>query len=57
MKVAFFDCFAGASGDMIIGSLLDAGLPLELLRTELSKLSLSHYEIGVRKVTQLSQLT
>ncbi len=49
MKVAFFDCFAGASGDMIIGSLLDAGLPLELLRTELSKLSLSHYEIGVRK--------
>ena len=49
MKVAYFDCFSGASGDMIIGSLLDAGLPLELLRSELSKLSLSHYEIGVRK--------
>ncbi len=49
MKIAYFDCFSGASGDMIIGSLLDAGLPLELLRRELSKLSLSHYEIGVRK--------
>ncbi|MGO8880384.1 MAG: nickel pincer cofactor biosynthesis protein LarC [Desulfomonilaceae bacterium] len=49
MKVAYFDCFSGASGDMIIGSLLDAGLPLELLRSELSKLSLAHYEIGVRK--------
>ncbi len=49
MKVAYFDCFSGASGDMIIGSLLDAGLQLEVLKSELSKLRLSHYEIGVRK--------
>ena len=31
-KVAYFDCFSGASGDMIIGSLLDAGLDLEVLK-------------------------
>ena len=29
-KIAYFDCFSGASGDMIIGSLLDAGLDLEV---------------------------
>jgi uncharacterized protein (TIGR00299 family) protein len=50
MKVAYFDCFAGASGDMIIGSLLDAGLPLEQLNSELAKLRLSNYEVGVRTV-------
>jgi len=27
MKIAYFDCFSGASGDMILASLLDAGLP------------------------------
>ena len=49
MKVAYFDCFSGASGDMIMGALLDAGLKLEVLKGELCKLRLSHYEIGVRK--------
>ncbi|MGC8604654.1 MAG: nickel pincer cofactor biosynthesis protein LarC, partial [Desulfomonilaceae bacterium] len=52
MKVAYFDCFSGASGDMILGSLLDLGLSLEQLRRDLSKLRLSDYEIGVRKTTK-----
>ena len=26
MKIAYFDCFSGASGDMILGALIDAGL-------------------------------
>lgn len=52
MKVAYFDCFAGASGDMILGSLLDAGLELETLRAEIAKLRLSHYDIDVRKVSK-----
>ncbi len=52
MKIAYFDCFAGASGDMILGALLDAGLTIERLREEISKLQLSHYELDVEKVVK-----
>ena len=44
MKVAYFECFAGASGDMILGTLLDAGLPLERLEADISCLKLSCYD-------------
>lgn len=47
MKIAYFDCFSGASGDMILGAMLDAGLPLEYLRDELAKLGLSHYDVSM----------
>ncbi len=50
MRIAYFDCFSGASGDMILGALLDAGLSLKQLEEELSKLNLSHYQIKARKV-------
>lgn len=50
MRIAYFDCFAGASGDMILGALLDAGLPLQTLKVELAKLHLSHYDIDVKTV-------
>lgn len=52
MKIAYFDCFAGASGDMIIGALLDAGLAIECLREEIAKLGLSHYTLDVEKVVK-----
>ena len=52
MKVAYFDCFAGASGDMILGALMDAGLELELLKGELAKLHLTHYDLQVKKVAK-----
>lgn len=52
MKIAYFDCFAGASGDMILGALLDAGLPIEHLQNEIAKLQLSHYELKVEKVVK-----
>jgi pyridinium-3,5-bisthiocarboxylic acid mononucleotide nickel chelatase len=52
LKIAYFDCFAGASGDMILGALLDAGLTIERLREEISKLHLSHYELDVEKVVK-----
>lgn len=49
-RVLYFDCFAGASGDMILGSLLDLGLDVEALRSELAKLSLTGYSIEAKKV-------
>jgi hypothetical protein len=48
MKIAYFDCFSGASGDMILGALIDLGLSKEELLNELNKLSLSGYEIILR---------
>jgi uncharacterized protein (TIGR00299 family) protein len=52
MKSAFFDCFSGAAGDMIVGSLLDAGLSLDYLRSELEKLGLSGYSLSQDKVVK-----
>ncbi len=40
MKIAYVDCFSGISGDMFLAALIDAGLPLEVLRAELAKLAL-----------------
>lgn len=49
-RIAYFDCFSGASGDMIIGALLDAGLELDSLRRELKKLKLRGYSLSARRV-------
>jgi uncharacterized protein (DUF111 family) len=38
MKTAYFDCFSGISGDMTLGALVDAGVSIEVLRSELAKL-------------------
>ena len=50
MRVGYFDCFSGASGDMILGALLSAGLAEERLRAELGKLSIEGYELGIRQI-------
>ena len=50
MRVAYFDCFSGISGNMILGALLDAGLELEALKEGLAELGLSGYEIEARRV-------
>ena len=49
MKIAYFDCFAGISGDMTIGALLDAGFEFEKLKSELKKLHLEGYELKAEK--------
>lgn len=49
-RVAYLDCFSGASGDMILGALVDAGLPLERLKAELAKLPLTGYRLSARRV-------
>lgn len=40
MKIAYFDCFSGISGDMTLGALVDVGVDTEALKAELSKLKL-----------------
>jgi uncharacterized protein (TIGR00299 family) protein len=45
MKVIFFDCFSGASGDMVVGSLLDLGVKVDYLQDELSKLPVKGYTL------------
>ncbi len=50
MRIAYFDCFSGASGDMILGSLIDAGLNPNELREQLKKLHLRNISLNVKKV-------
>lgn len=50
MKIAYFDCIAGASGDMILGALLDAGLPEEALREGLAALGLDGFDLRLQNV-------
>ena len=49
-RIAYFDCASGASGDMVLGALVDLGLPLDRLRAELAKLPLTGYRLEARKV-------
>jgi pyridinium-3,5-bisthiocarboxylic acid mononucleotide nickel chelatase len=50
MRIAYFDCFSGASGDMILGSLIDAGLSPQRLREELKKLRIPTIRLKTEKV-------
>ncbi len=52
MTIAYFDCFSGISGDMTLGALVDAGVNIDALRSELSKLNLPGYTITAEKVTR-----
>lgn len=52
MKFAYFDCFSGASGDMILAALLDSGLDFEQWKTELAKLPVKDYQLHVSKTVK-----
>jgi len=49
MKIAYFDCFSGISGDMILGAFLDLGLELEKLSSHLSKMKLGGYTVAASR--------
>jgi pyridinium-3,5-bisthiocarboxylic acid mononucleotide nickel chelatase len=48
-NIAYMDCFSGASGNMLLGALLDAGLPLEQLQADLDQLHLEGYALKVER--------
>lgn len=50
MKVAYFDCHSGISGDMILSALVDAGVKLPTIRKRLASLGLKGYELKSRRV-------
>jgi pyridinium-3,5-bisthiocarboxylic acid mononucleotide nickel chelatase len=50
LTILYFDCFSGAAGDMILGALLDAGLPLEDLRRALGRLAIDRDAIWTERV-------
>ncbi|KZL90440.1 nickel pincer cofactor biosynthesis protein LarC [Clostridium magnum] len=54
MKILYYDCFCGISGDMNLAALIDLGVPKEYLLQELSKMNLnSEYEIKIERAAKL----
>ncbi|MDE2817236.1 MAG: nickel pincer cofactor biosynthesis protein LarC [Chloroflexota bacterium] len=50
MRVAYFDCFAGASGDMLLGALVDGGWALDDLKATFAKIPLGGYAVRAEEV-------
>jgi uncharacterized protein (TIGR00299 family) protein len=48
--IAYFDCFSGISGDMVLGALVDAGADLRAIEQELRKLGLENWKISSESV-------
>jgi uncharacterized protein (TIGR00299 family) protein len=49
-RLLYFDCFSGISGDMTLGALIDAGLPLGELKRALGSLAVAGYDISTKRV-------
>ena len=52
MRIAYFDCFSGISGDMTLGAFLDAGLSFKTLSGELAKLKVKNYRLERSKISR-----
>jgi uncharacterized protein (TIGR00299 family) protein len=51
-RIAYIDCFSGVAGDMLLGAIIDAGVPLADLRAELRRLPLDRYDLAAASVTR-----
>ncbi|MBI3392459.1 MAG: nickel pincer cofactor biosynthesis protein LarC [Nitrospirae bacterium] len=52
MRIAYLDCFAGVSGDMVLGALVDAGHPLPALRKALRAVDLPPFRLKAERVSR-----
>jgi len=52
VRILHFDCFSGAAGDMILGALIDAGLPFEGLQRALGSLALDREAVRTERVVR-----
>lgn len=52
MTIAYFDCFSGAGGDMIVASLVDAGADANALREVLAALNVGGYSLSIERVNK-----
>jgi hypothetical protein len=53
MKLAYFDCPAGISGDMILGALVDCGVSIEEIKKGLALLPIQGFEISAKRVNKI----
>ncbi|MBI5048061.1 MAG: nickel pincer cofactor biosynthesis protein LarC [Deltaproteobacteria bacterium] len=49
VKIAYFDCCSGISGDMVVGALIDSGLDIKILQRELKKLAIKDYSVSASR--------
>ncbi len=52
MKILYLDCFSGISGDMLLGALLDLGVPVEVVRAALGNISIPSVRVEVEEATR-----
>ena len=51
MKIAYFDCFSGISGDMTLSAYLDLGVPVKWLQEQLESLPLQGFKLSAPEVS------
>src|SRR5664279_1610612 len=49
MKILYYDCFSGISGDMHLGAMIDLGVPGDYMVNELAKLGLDEYRVNIKR--------
>ncbi|MFO7677506.1 MAG: LarC family nickel insertion protein [Thermoplasmatota archaeon] len=54
MTIAYFDCFSGIAGDMILGAFIDLGMDFNFFKKEIKKLNIDGYEIKIKKIKKNS---
>jgi len=54
MKIAYFDCFSGISGDMILGAFMDLGIPKDVIEETIRNLPLEAFHLEVSTAPRMN---